>query len=102
MLRRHRMPLVMVVVFVCAFVVAAASVQAAGESGKVVLTRSAKSTSRLPVSHSFTRPATTASSSCYGACDCNVCVCYGGLGCCLLGCDACWEVLDEGGGCGAI
>lgn len=33
--------------------------------------------------------------SCSGACDCDLCVCGGSLGCCLDGCDACWEVIDD-------
>lgn len=39
---------------------------------------------------------------CSGACDCELCVCSGTLGCCLDGCDACWEVADEVLLCGAV
>ncbi len=101
MLRRHRMPLVMVVVFVCAFVVAAVAVQAASEGGKMVMSRASKQTGRLPLHHQFSSPAGTVAGSCYGSCNCNVCVCYynGDVSCCFAGCDACWQFLDEGGEC---
>jgi hypothetical protein len=35
--------------------------------------------------------------SCSGVCDCFTCLCSGSLGCCLGGCDACFEVA-----CGAV
>jgi hypothetical protein len=38
---------------------------------------------------------------CWGVCDCTDCYCESdeGVGCCIDGCEACWGVLDEGGGC---
>ena len=39
--------------------------------------------------------------SCWGVCDCGSCYCESdeGIGCCLDGCNACWEFLDGGGEC---
>jgi hypothetical protein len=38
---------------------------------------------------------------CSGWCNCTECYCESdeGLRCCADGCEACWAVLDEGGGC---
>ncbi len=52
--------------------------------------------------HSVPSPFGKAADSCSGACNCSTCVCNGSLGCCLDGCDFCWEVLDDRGGCNAV
>lgn len=48
------------------------------------------------------RRVTAAAESCSGGCNCTDCGCSGSFGCCLGGCLACWDVLDESGACGMI
>jgi hypothetical protein len=40
--------------------------------------------------------------SCSGECDCETCSCSGTLSCCMGGCGACWEFLDDEGYCGGV
>ncbi len=98
MMRHNRAWLVAVSVFVLAAFLGAAALEAANESGKIVLTRKAVTLGRSVV-NPFGSSIETG--SCYGACNCSTCVCNGSLGCCIDGCEACWEFLDDGGACGA-
>jgi len=74
------------------------------DHGRVVLTRDAVPVAGGAAHRDFTLPdpQTAAAASCYGACNCSECVCSGGFSCCLSGCEACWEFLDDGGACNQL
>jgi hypothetical protein len=52
--------------------------------------------------HTVPSPLEKSVDSCSGSCNCSTCGCYGTLGCCLGGCDFCWDQLDSRGACDAV
>jgi hypothetical protein len=82
----------MVLVFAFAATLAAAGVGVASERGKFTFQRDSKGGGGTQIPFNFSQAPTE--SGCFGACDCDECVCYGSFECCVAGCIACWDYGD--------
>lgn len=101
MMRRNRAWLVAVSAFVLAVFLGVAAVEAANGAGRIVLKRDASETGRAAAANLFSHAVGSTTDSCSGSCSCSSCSCSGSLGCCIAGCEACWDYRDDQGYCGA-